>query len=190
MAQPADDELVARIGKGDEAAYRIMVDRYLNRSLALAERILGNRSDAEDVVQDSFLRLWTHAERWRPGGAQFGTWFYRVVMNRCLDLTRRAVGLPLEAVESVPDAAPDATTLVYRQQLARRVTAAMGRLPGRQRAALALCYYDELSQAEAAEVLGVSVGAVESLLVRARRQLHDLLLADAPNRIRRKSHDR
>ncbi len=181
MTLPPDEELVASIGSGDQEAYRILVDRYLARSLALAGRILGNRTDAEDVVQDAFLRLWTHAAQWRPGRAKFGTWFYRVVVNRCLDLTRRAVALPLDAAEELADAAPDAATGVYRKEIARRVAAAMGQLPARQRAALALCYYDELSQADAAQVLGVSEGAVESLLVRGRRQLRDLLVAQAPD---------
>jgi RNA polymerase sigma-70 factor (ECF subfamily) len=179
MTSDADEELVARIGRGDQEAYRILVDRYLPRSLALAGRILGNQADAEDVAQDAFLRLWIHAAKWRPGGAKFGTWFYRVVVNRCLDQTRRAVGVPLDLAGEFPDGAPDAGTQVYRKELAQRVATAMAQLPARQRAALALCYYDELSQADAAEVLGVSEGAVESLLVRGRRQLRELLSAEA-----------
>jgi RNA polymerase sigma-70 factor (ECF subfamily) len=181
MKQLADEELVGYIGKGDQAAYQELVGRYLDRSLALAQRILGNRSDAEDVVQDAFLRLWTHAAQWRTEGARFGTWFYRVVVNRCLDYTRRITPGPLDAVEGLVDSAPDSTVHVYHRQIARQVAVAMAELPDRQRAALALCYYDELSQADAAEVLGVSVGAVESLLVRGRRRLRELLQAIAPD---------
>jgi RNA polymerase sigma-70 factor (ECF subfamily) len=181
MTQLADEDLLARIGKGDHEAFRLLVDRHLTRSLALAERIVGERSEAEDVVQESFLRVWLHAARWQPKGARFGTWFYRVVVNRCLDIMRRAKPLPLETVENMAGHEPGAAAQLYRRQVARRVKAAMAQLPGRQRAALALCYYDEMSQLEAAEVLGVTVGALESLLVRARRQLRTLLLADSPD---------
>ena len=181
MKHVADQVLVTCIARGDQTAYQELVERYLDRSLALAQRILGNRSDAEDVVQEAFLRVWTHAAQWRPDGARFGTWFYRVVVNRCLDQTRRAVPVSLDAAEGVADAAPDGMAQVHRHQITRHVEAAMGRLPDRQRAALALCYYDEMSQAEAAQVLGVSVGAVESLLVRARRRLRELLQAIAPD---------
>jgi len=188
MKPVADEGLVTRIAQGDQTAYQVLVERYLDRSLALAQRILGNRSDAEDVVQEAFLRVWTHAGQWRPEGARFGTWFYRVVVNRCLDQTRRAVPVSLDVAEDVADAAPDGIAQVYQHQIARHVAAAMGRLPDRQRAALALCYYDEMSQAEAAQVLGVSIGAVESLLVRARRHLRELLQSIAPD-LERERHD-
>jgi RNA polymerase sigma-70 factor (ECF subfamily) len=181
MPQLADEDLVARVGKGDQEAYRQLVDRYLSRSLTLAERIVGDRTEAEDIVQDAFLRLWLHAARWQPKGARFGTWFYRVVVNRCLDVTRRAKPLALDIVENVAGHEPGAAAQLYRRQVARRVKTAMSHLPSRQRAALALCYYDEMSQIEAAEVLGVTVGALESLLVRARRRLRALLLADSPD---------
>jgi RNA polymerase sigma-70 factor (ECF subfamily) len=188
MKHLADEELVARIGRGDQGAFHVLVERYLDRSLALAQRILGNRSDAEDVVQDAFLRVWTHAARWRVDGARFGTWFYRVVVNRCLDHTRRAVPVSLDVAEGLADTAPDGVALVYRRQIAQQVATAMVQLPDRQRAALALCYYEEMSQAEAADVLGVSVGAVESLLVRARRRLRELLQGIAPD-LERECHD-
>src|SRR5215470_12747794 len=89
-----DDRLMARIGTGDRAAFGVLVRRHVDRSLALAQRVTGSRADAEEVVQEAFLRVWTGRERWRPSvpgtrSALFTTWLYRVVVNLCIDRKRR-----------------------------------------------------------------------------------------------------
>ena len=89
MDEASDDELVARVANGDETACRLLVDRHLSRVIAVARRMLGNQSDAEEVAQEVFLRVWTHADRWEPGRAQFSTWLHRVATNLCLDRLRR-----------------------------------------------------------------------------------------------------
>lgn len=177
-----DDDLMRRIGQGDRQAFGRLVSLYVDRASALAGRITGNRSDAEEIVQEAFLRVWQKAPQWRgradhPEGAQFGTWFYRVLVNLCLDRKRKPGHDPLEAAGEIVDPALGAAEIAEGHEIGRRVSAAVDALPERQRAALALCYYDELSNIEAAEILGLSVGAVESLLVRARRTLK-LALAD------------
>ncbi|WP_142850121.1 RNA polymerase sigma factor [Telmatospirillum sp. J64-1] len=171
----ADDRLLARIAEGDEAAFRTLMDRHLDRAFGLAQRILGSRSDAEDVVQDAFLKVWDRAESWRPGEAKFSTWLWRVVTNRCLDLHRRPRHEALEAVPEPQDPAEDVVSSIAAGQEERRLKAAMADLPERQRAALALIYETGLSNAQAAEVLGISVGALEQLLVRAKRSLRGRL---------------
>jgi RNA polymerase sigma-70 factor (ECF subfamily) len=151
----------------------------LPRIVAFARRILGNQADAEDVAQETFLRLWSRAKDWRPE-AKLTTWLHRVALNLCRDRLRRAAPPSLEEAPEPADPAPSAAAGIHRAQLARRVDAAVAALPERQRAALALCHYQGLSNIEAAQILGVGVEALESLLARARRTLRKGLAAEAP----------
>ncbi|MBM3599076.1 MAG: RNA polymerase sigma factor [Alphaproteobacteria bacterium] len=170
-----DDELMARIAEGDHTAYGVVVKRHVNRLIAVAQRILADRTEAEDVAQEALLRVWRHAAEWRPGAARISTWLYRVAVNLCLDRKRRPQAAPLEAAGDPVDPSPDAFAAIYRDEVTALVAKETAKLPDRQRAALALCYYEGMSNAEAAEILGVSIGALESLLVRARRTLAERL---------------
>lgn len=170
-----DDALMGAVGRGARDPFAVLMERHLDRTLALATRITGNRSAAEDVAQEAFLRVWKTAADWQPGRARFTTWLYRVTVNLCLDFRRRPAFAALELVGDPTDPAEDAISAIERRQrqaLLRREIAALG---ARQRAALALCYGSGLSNAEAAEVLEISVGALEALLVRARRRLRQRL---------------
>jgi RNA polymerase sigma-70 factor (ECF subfamily) len=172
MADGADEdhELMAAVARGDAAALRRLVDRHAAWSVAFAERMVGTRADAEDLVQAAFLRVWRSAAKWEPA-ARFRTWFYRVLYNLCMDHFR-ANAMPTEGVdEALPDGAPTGEERYAAVQRADRVRAAVAALPARQRAAIVLCYYQGLSQADAAAALGVSEGALESLLSRARAAL-------------------
>lgn len=181
MRDDPDEALMLRVGAGDRAACRIMVDRHLAPVTALARRMLGNPADAEDVAQEVFLRVWTAAHKWRPGPAKVTTWLYRVTMNLCLDRLRKRPELPLEDVAEPPDPRPDAAAGIAREEVARRVAAALAALPERQRAAITLCHHQGLGNIEAAAVLGISVEALESLLARGRRALRERLRAEAPD---------
>jgi RNA polymerase sigma-70 factor, ECF subfamily len=185
MQDASDDELMRLSGNGDRLAFQELVGRHLKRASALAGRVTGNRSDAEEAVQEAFLRAWLKAPEWQArealsNGATFGTWFNRVLVNLCIDRTRRPRVDPIEAAEAVPDSAPNAESVLSSRQTSQRVALAMAELPDRQRAALALCHFDGLSNAEAGKILDLSVGAVESLLVRARRTLREKLADLAP----------
>lgn len=170
-AEDSDEALMAEVAAGDRAAFTALTRRHLKRSLALAQRIVGNAQDAEEVVQDAFLGVWRHADGWRGGEATFSTWLYRIVVNRSLDYRRRRGFAPLDEADGLPTPTPDACAAVAERQLAASVDTAIAALPERQRAALSLCYYQEMTCAEAAAVMQVSVSAMESLLVRARRIL-------------------
>jgi RNA polymerase sigma-70 factor (ECF subfamily) len=173
----SDEALVERAGRGDKAAASALVARHTDKIYAVCFRTLRNRSAAEDATQETFLRLWVNASKWRPKGAKFETWLYRVAMNICLDqLRRKKREAPEEAAPERADAAPrqDDQLLAGERRLA--VDAALETLPDRQRAAITLCHYQELSNIEAAEIMGVSVDALESLLARGRRALRDRLL--------------
>jgi len=169
--QDPDTELVARAGRGDRAAAAMLVARHSARMHALARRMLGSEAEAEDAVQDTFLKLWTHAARWQPGAAKIETWLYRVTLNGCYDRLRRKRAVPLDEALELPDAAPGPDQGLDAPALAAAVATALGELPERQRAAILLCHHDGRSNIEAAEILGLSVEAVESLLARGRRNL-------------------
>lgn len=170
-----DEALMARIADGDDRAFACLVDRHAGRYLALAQRLMGDRAEAEDLVQEAFTTVWVRPDRFDPGKARFTTWFYRVVTNRCLDQKRRKrpAALPddYDAVDKGP--APDDGLIgADRQAL---LTGALDGLPERQRAAVTLCYLQGLSNADAAAALDIHVRALESLLARARRKLKALL---------------
>ena len=170
-----DAALVARIAQGEEAAFRILVDRKLPRLHALAQRLLGAAGEADDVAQEALLRAWRQAPRWQPGAARFDTWLHRVVLNLCTDIQRRRREVVMAEPPDRADPAPLADQSMQSEQTARRVQQALARLPPRQREAIVLQTYQELSNIEIAQVLEISVEALESLLSRGRRMLRDLL---------------
>jgi RNA polymerase sigma factor (sigma-70 family) len=171
MKADPDTELVARAGKGDRAAAQALMARHLPTMMALARRMLSGQAEAEDCVQEAFLKLWTHAARWQPGKAKFETWLYRVTLNQCYDRLRRKPAVDLDVVVNMPDGSPDPEKCLEDEGVAAEVDAALQQLPERQRAAILLCHYQERGNIEAAEILGISVEALESLLARGRRTL-------------------
>ena len=174
MSDP-DEELLARVGDGDPAAVRALVARKLPRLLALAGRMLGDPAEAEDVAQEAFVRAWKQAPSWRPGGARFDTWLHRVALNLCYDRLRRRREVVTDNPPEQPDDGPAPDRGLEAKDVGDRVAAAMRRLPDRQREAIVLCHYQELSNIEAAAMMGVSVEALESLLGRGRRALRAAL---------------
>jgi len=182
LPAPAEDpdlDLVRRAGAGDARACAALVDRHLVKLVAFAGRMLANRADAEDVAQETFLRVWQHAGRWQAGGARFSTWLYRVALNLCHDRLRRRRETSLEVAGDPPSDAPLPGTALQRAAVAARVEAALAQLPERQREAILLCHYQELGNIEAAAILDVTVEALESLLARGRRRLRELLAGEA-----------
>src|ERR1700741_2354396 len=158
MDGPADHDLMARVAKGDERAFRTLAERHTGAALRLARRILGNGALAEDVVQDALVRVWINAPRWRPEAA-FRTWLYRIVVNLSLNAKRRTPDLPLAAAEHVADAGPAPDEQLRLDERDRRLAGAIDALPPRQRAAVTLTYQEGLSNAEVAEVLDTSVSS-------------------------------
>lgn len=170
-----DLPLVIAIEQGDASAAATLVDRYARRLQAFAWRMLGDREEAEDVVQDSFLRLWKHARRWKPGAARFSTWLYQVAANGCRDRLRKRRDHSAEAVDWLVDDTPGGREQLQQAERDAVVQQAVNELPDRQREALLLSHYDGMGNPDIAAVLEVSVEAVESLLARARRRLRDEL---------------
>lgn len=171
-----DDELVVRAGRGDSGAVRELVARKLPRVLSLARRMLGDLGDAEDVAQETFFKAWKFAPRWRPGQARFDTWLHKVALNLCYDRLRRRVRTTRDLPDQA-DPAPGPDRNLQARDIGRRVDESLSALPARQREAIVLCHYQELTNIDAATVMGVSVEALESLLSRGRRSLR-VALAD------------
>jgi RNA polymerase sigma-70 factor (ECF subfamily) len=180
----ADEQaLIAAVARGDRAAYRGLADRHLRPILRYATRLLGDAHEAEDVTQETFLRLWQHAARYEPRGGKPSTWLYRIAHNLCVDrLRRRRDHEGGAAIEHAAGGERPSGAFAQRE-LAAQVEHALGRLPERQRAAVLLVHHEGLTMAEAAEVLDCGASAVESLLARGRRALRELL-ADAHGRAR------
>ncbi|MGI9387516.1 MAG: RNA polymerase sigma factor [Methyloligellaceae bacterium] len=162
--------LVGRAAAGDERAFAALVEAHLGPVLSVGRKMLGDDSEAEDVAQETFHRLWKNAGRFDHERARLSTWLYRIAANLCIDRLR---GRTVEPLEDVPEtgANPEQVRNVHERQLSARMDAALQRLPDRQRLALTLFHYQEFSMKEAAEIMDVSIEAFESLLARARRRI-------------------
>ena len=169
-APDGDAALAARTASGDRDAYALLVHRHLPRVLAVTRRMLGSEALAEEAAQEALLRLWTHAGSYEPGKAKLTTWLTRVTANICLDRLRK------RSEEAWPEnfdvAMPPSQEREFMDgQVAAKVNEALQTLPERQRLALVLCHYEEMSMTEAAGVMETTAEAIESLLSRARRAL-------------------
>ena len=160
-----------RVAERDAEALAVVAERYTPMLYGLAWRMLGDTAEAEDVVQETVTRVWTHAASWTPVGGGLGGWLRRVATNLCLDRKRKRAFVADEPVPERADDGPAADALIDEERRRVAVKSAMLALPNRQRAAIVLTYYEGLSNAEAASTLGVGVKALESLLVRARQGL-------------------
>ena len=172
-----DHELMRRIAGGDSGAYRVLLGRYLSVSVRFAERMLASRAEAEDIVQEAFFKVWSGASAWQPR-AKFSTWLYRVIFNACIDHKRKVIRFAAVDLAAVEDNAPSALEVLSQQQQAAQVREALAVLPERQRAALILSYYEGLGNQEAADILGVPLGAFQQLLFRARQGLRRHLIGE------------
>ncbi|MDG1997297.1 MAG: RNA polymerase sigma factor, partial [Emcibacteraceae bacterium] len=172
-----DEELILRIGEGDQTAYGMLVNRHLSLNLGYATKLLGNVAEAEDVMQEAFIRVWKHASNWDPARkTKFTTWFYRVVTNLCYDVGRkRKPQVNVDVLDNIPSDDAGADNVIAVNQRSEKIKNALESLPQRQSTAIMLCYFQGLSNKQAAEVMEVSLNALESYLVRGRRKLAEIL---------------
>lgn len=174
----ADLSEIRAIAAGDSAAFQRLIDREAPRLVRLAYGMLGRLDEAEDVVQDTMIRLWESAASWTPD-ARIGTWLHRVCYNRAIDALRRRRAVADEsALDEIPDDADAPDAGIIRGETILSVRDAIERLPARQRTAVLLFHFQDFSQRDAAGVMGISEDAFESMLARARRQLKRLLGSD------------
>ena len=170
-----DADILTRLASGQTSALGELMDRHLAAIKSCAWHMVGDEMIAEDIAQDVFIKAWKQAPNWQAGKAKFSTWLYRVTKNLCYDCLRKKTEIYPETVPDMVDDGPLANKMIELKQTnaaqKSRVEQAMAQLPIRQRMAITLCHYRELSQAEAAEIMDIGVRAYESLLARGRKNL-------------------
>ncbi len=190
----SDEQLVALFRAGHDDAFRVIHDRYRQRLFAYTRQMLPHRQDAEDALQDIFVRAYSGL-RANQRELALRAWLYRVAHNRCIDELRRPAPPPPEVIELLRSPVHDPIAEADQRESLRRLIADVRRLPDQQRSALLMRELGGMSYADMAGALGVTVPAVKSLLVRARLGLAQALEArdTACSEIREElivSHDR
>ena len=170
-----DRVLIIAFADGDRKAAEQLTERLMAKIHAHAYYRLGNIADAEDVTQEAFLRLWQFAPRWEQGNAQVSTWLYRVVSNLCKDRYRRPKLQDLNIAKEPTDQTQSLSDKIDDHYRQKALYGAMSLLPENQRLAVQFRHIDELTNPEIAEIMGLSVEAVESLTARGKRKLIEVL---------------
>jgi RNA polymerase sigma-70 factor (ECF subfamily) len=179
MQDDSDESLMCAVKEGSHQAFSILVRRHSDRFFRMAYRLCSKTQTAEDLVQDAFLKIWKNPSLWKEGkGAKFTTWFYRILLNQHIDAMRaqKAVNVADEHLVRFADdrIKPDENVIQMEEQA--MIEAAINALPERQRMALNLCFYEGITNAQAADVMGINIKAVESLLMRAKAGVRDYFL--------------
>jgi RNA polymerase sigma-70 factor, ECF subfamily len=182
----SSEDLMARVSEGDEDAFEALVLRHQTSVLNLTYRFIGDRTQAKDLAQEVFLRAWQAAKSYKPE-AKFTTWIYRITANLCFNelkssrrkklfqFLRPGADHKTRTEDDFPDRSPSAEDHLLTRERNRQITDALQGLPKNQRMAMILKRYDDLSYEEIARIMGGSVPAVESLLVRAKGTLQKKL---------------
>lgn len=180
LADASDDALLYAIGQPDHRAAQQagaeLVNRHLSYIVHICRLKLGNQAEAEEAAQDVFLSVWKNAGNWQSGNAKVTTWLYRIAANRCIDLLRRRrVTVDIDAIAEPVDETADSEAAQMLADRHRLIATAMEGLSGDQKRAIELVYFAEMKQGEAAEMMGMTLAALESVLRRARTKLHEEL---------------
>ena len=170
-----DHALLAAFAKGDRGAAQQLTEQLMPKIHAHAYYRLGNIADAEDVTQEAFLKLWKIAPSWKQDKAQVSTWLYRVVNNLCKDRYRRATLEGMHSVEEPTNETQSSSSKIEEELRQKALYTAMSILPESQRLAVQLRHIDELTNPQIAEIMELSVEAVESLTARGKRKLTKIL---------------
>ncbi len=176
LSNAPDAALLVAYAKGDPDAATVLTRRLLPNVLGQATRMLNDRAEAEDVAQEAMIRLWKVAPDWRQDEAKVSTWLYRVVANLCTDRLRKRRGnLGLDQIAEVDDGNPSAARELQSKRRVFALKDALAQLPERQAQAVALRHLEGLSNPEIAEVMDITITAVENLTARGKRSLIALL---------------
>lgn len=174
----SDEELVFQVQKGHAPAFAMLVRRHTDYLYRIVWRTYPDVQEAEDIVQDVFLKFWNKPKQFDLSkGVRFKTWITRVAMNRAIDMLRKKKPVPdydYLLQQSLDD--PDIPLHELEQKVEKiELEQAILHLPERQQQALNLCFYEDMKQKDAADVMDVSVKALESLLMRAKKGLYQIL---------------
>jgi RNA polymerase sigma-70 factor (ECF subfamily) len=173
MEDLSDEVLMTAVSARQQRAFRILMGRHMQRAIRVAQRVVRDAAEADDIGQDAFLRVLNHAASFDPGVARFTTWLYRIVLNLAFDRIRRRPLLPIEEASEVRSGDPEPVERLIADEERRALEQAMAGLSERQRGAIALFHMEGLSGEEAAKAMDLSAKTFESLLARARAALRD-----------------
>ena len=169
-----DESLMDFIRGGNVHAFETLVSRHHKRFYYMVYRWVLHSEDAEDIVQDAFLKLWSGKAKWKTGKkARFVTWFYRILYNQSMDKLRVKKRTKQEIVEDLPDLSDDAETVEMQKEQQVILRKVISELPEKQRIAVNLFYFEDLPQKQIAAMMGLSLKALESQLTRARTTLRE-----------------
>lgn len=178
-----DHELMVKIGNGDHAAFRSLVERHQNSLVGTISKMLGNETDSEDIAQQVFIRIWKHAKRYKPDN-KFTTYLYTIARNLVYNESRRRSRKRTTSTDQLEedhhlqfpaDANHEPDNNLLESELRNAIDAAIQKLPENQRMAVVLRRYDNVPYEEIAVILNTSVPSVKSLLFRARTTLREHL---------------
>lgn len=165
----SDEVLLRRIKLKDRQAFEMLLEKHSKRFYHLSYSLILQREEAEDILHDAFLKLWNKPYLWREGkGAKFTTWFYKIVTNLCIDWLKKKKPLLIEEVYDIHDTSDNAEEIISKKENQKKIKDLLASLTHYQRTSLTLCYYHDLSHKQAANIMGISVKAMESHLVRAK----------------------
>lgn len=175
-AEVSDGALLVAYANGDQDAARILAERLAPGCLAQAYRMLGDRAEAEDVTQEALIRMWRIAPKWRQDEAQVSTWLFRVTANLSTDrLRKRKRNVGIDSIAEPESGAPSVAQQLQDRSRHEALSEALASLPERQAQAVALRHLEGLGNPEIAEIMDISVEAVESLTARGKRALATVL---------------
>jgi len=176
-ADMPDESLMDFIRAGNIRAYEVLVSRHHQRFFSMTYRWVLHAQDAEDIVQDAFMKLWSGKAKWKSGkGARFTTWFYRILYNQAMDSLRERKRAFYELNENVESGDISAETGLIDLQQQRELRRILAELPENQRIAVNLFYFENLPQKQIAQTMGIGLKALESLLSRARTTLKERMV--------------
>ncbi len=180
MKDISDLELIESIRKGNHSDYSLLIDRYKNKAFSMLKKMLRNEMDAEEVLQDSFLKAYSGLQNFRSE-AKFSTWFYRIVYNTALtriSAKRRKTENEMSSIEDIPDLKSDYDfETSEKKDVSTFISDTIEQLPPKYASVINLFYIDGMSCEEVSEVMNVSVSNVKVILHRSRNALKDLLIA-------------
>ncbi|NTU80176.1 MAG: sigma-70 family RNA polymerase sigma factor [Chloroflexales bacterium] len=177
----SDEALIAHVASGDSRALEQLYSRYSRVVYGLALKILSNAEHAEDVVQETFWRVWRRADTFYAGSGSFAPWLFGIARNLCIDELRRRQARPAaspiedQVLMAIPDSQPAIDDLTWEAERRRLISSALGELPPDQRQVIELAYFGGLSQREIAEHLDNPLGTVKTRVRLALQKLKGLL---------------
>jgi RNA polymerase sigma-70 factor (ECF subfamily) len=177
----SDEQLIAQVARGDTAAYETLYDRYCSTVMGLALKITGDRSLAEEVVQETFWRVWRKADLFQTQRGAFTSWFFGITRNVSIDLLRRQKTQiqPVEETEQIIEQAVDPSMNVpeaaWLREKHQQMRAAIATLPKEQRSVIEMAYFRGLTRQEIAQATGEPLGTIHTRARLALQKLRDEL---------------